>query len=129
MSVSPGFSTPMGELQTDHGASEFLKVVAIKRFGKPEAIVAVPFCASGALGYRTGVDILVDGESKAGKKFRKSSRAQLTVSDCTSPAFSPQQAHSMLAKADWLLQPMVSEPVWGMHRYADQARLRRMQRQ
>lgn len=74
VSVSPGsFSTPMGELEKDHGASEFLKVAAIKRFGKPEEIAAVlAFCASDAPGYLTGVDILVDGGSKSGSEFRKS---------------------------------------------------------
>jgi NAD(P)-dependent dehydrogenase (short-subunit alcohol dehydrogenase family) len=50
-----------------------LKVAAIKRFGKPEEIVAVlAFCASEAPGYLTGVDILVDGGSKSGTEFRKS---------------------------------------------------------
>ena len=62
----------MGELEKDLGASEFLKVAAIKRFGKPEEIAAVlAFCAGEAPGYLTGVDILVDGGSKAGKEFRK----------------------------------------------------------
>lgn len=75
VSVSPGsFSTPMGELEKDHGASEFLKVAAIKRFGKPAEIAAVlAFCAGETPGYLTGVDILVDGGSRAGKEFRKSS--------------------------------------------------------
>jgi NAD(P)-dependent dehydrogenase (short-subunit alcohol dehydrogenase family) len=73
VSVSPGtFDTPMGQLEKDHGASEFLKVSAIKRFGRPEEIAAVlAFCASEAPGYLTGTDILVDGGSRAGQEFRK----------------------------------------------------------
>lgn len=73
VSVSPGsFSTPMGALEADHGASEFLKVSAIKRFGEPAEIAAVlAFCASEAPGYLTGVDILVDGGTRAGQEFRK----------------------------------------------------------
>jgi NAD(P)-dependent dehydrogenase (short-subunit alcohol dehydrogenase family) len=75
VSVSPGsFDTAMGKLEKDHGASEFLKVSAIKRFGKPEEIAAVlAFCASAAPGYLTGVDILVDGGTKAGREFRRRS--------------------------------------------------------
>lgn len=71
VSVSPGsFDTPMGQLEKDHGASEFLKVAAIKRFGKPEEVAAVlAFCASEAPGYLTGVDILVDGGTRAGAEF------------------------------------------------------------
>lgn len=74
VSVSPGsFDTAMGQLEKDHGASEFLKVSAIKRFGKPEEVAAVlAFCASEAPGYLTGTDILVDGGARAGQEFRKS---------------------------------------------------------
>lgn len=77
VSVSPGsFSTPMGELEKDHGASDFLKVAAIKRFGKPEEVAAVlAFCASEAPGYLTGIDVLVDGGTRAGQEFHKSARA------------------------------------------------------
>ncbi|SFR91623.1 NAD(P)-dependent dehydrogenase, short-chain alcohol dehydrogenase family [Microbacterium sp. cf046] len=73
VSVSPGsFDTSMGQLEKDHGASEFLKVSAIKRFGRPEEIAAVlAFCASDAPGYLTGTDILVDGGTRAGQEFRK----------------------------------------------------------
>ncbi|MFE4834562.1 SDR family NAD(P)-dependent oxidoreductase [Arthrobacter sp. NPDC056691] len=72
VSVSPGsFDTAMGKLEKDHGASEFLKVSAIKRFGHPEEIAAVlAFCASEAPGYLTGTDILVDGGTQAGQEFR-----------------------------------------------------------
>lgn len=74
VSVSPGsFDTPMGQLEADHGASELLKVSAIKRFGKPDEIAAVlAFCASEGPGYLTGTDILVDGGTRAGTEFRKS---------------------------------------------------------
>ncbi len=73
VSVSPGsFDTAMGRLEKDHGASEFLKVSAIKRFGKPEEIAAVlAFCASTGPGYLTGTDILVDGGTRAGTEFKK----------------------------------------------------------
>ncbi|MBB2943345.1 NAD(P)-dependent dehydrogenase (short-subunit alcohol dehydrogenase family) [Actinoplanes lutulentus] len=73
VSVSPGsFDTAMGRLEENHGAAEFLKVSAIKRFGKPEEIAAVlAFCAGSAPGYLTGVDILVDGGARAGAEFRK----------------------------------------------------------
>ncbi len=72
VSVSPGsFDTAMGQLEKDHGASEFLKVAAIKRFGKPEEIAAVlAFCAGRDAGYLTGTDILVDGGTRAGQEFR-----------------------------------------------------------
>lgn len=60
----------MGRLEEDHGAGDLVKSAAIKRFGKPEEIAAViAFCASEAPGYLTGVDILVDGGTKAGKEF------------------------------------------------------------
>jgi NAD(P)-dependent dehydrogenase (short-subunit alcohol dehydrogenase family) len=73
VSVSPGsFDTAMGQLEKDHGASEFLKVSAIKRFGQPEEIAAVlAFCASEEPGYLTGTDILVDGGTRAGQEFTK----------------------------------------------------------
>lgn len=73
VSVSPGsFDTAMGQLEKDHGASEFLKVSAIKRFGKPEEIAAVlAFCVTEAPGYLTGTDILVDGGTRAGQEFSK----------------------------------------------------------
>lgn len=73
VSVSPGsFDTAMGQLEKDHGASEFLKVSAIKRFGEPDEIAAVlSFCASKAPGYLTGTDILVDGGTRAGQEFNK----------------------------------------------------------
>lgn len=76
LSVSPGsFDTAMGRLESDHGASDFLKVSAIKRFGKPEEIAAVlAFCAEDGAGYLTGTDILVDGGTRAGAEFRRRRR-------------------------------------------------------
>jgi NAD(P)-dependent dehydrogenase (short-subunit alcohol dehydrogenase family) len=73
VSVSPGsFDTAMGRIEADHGASELLKVAAIKRFGKPEEIAAVlAFAASEAPGYLTGADVLVDGGTRAGQEFAK----------------------------------------------------------
>jgi len=73
VSVSPGsFDTAMGRLEENHGAGDLVKSAAIKRFGKPEEVAAVlAFCASEAPGYLTGVDILVDGGTKAGKEFAK----------------------------------------------------------
>jgi NAD(P)-dependent dehydrogenase (short-subunit alcohol dehydrogenase family) len=76
VSVSPGsFDTTMGRLEADHGASDLLKVAALKRFGTPEEIAAVlTFCAGEAPGYLTGTDILVDGGTRAGQHSgRKSS--------------------------------------------------------
>jgi NAD(P)-dependent dehydrogenase (short-subunit alcohol dehydrogenase family) len=71
VSVSPGsFDTAMGRLEEDHGAGDLVKSAAVKRFGKPEEVAAVlAFCASEAPGYLTGVDILVDGGTNAGKEF------------------------------------------------------------
>ncbi|MCO1574291.1 SDR family oxidoreductase [Crossiella sp. SN42] len=73
VSVSPGsFDTAMGRLEENHGAGELVKSAAIKRFGKPAEVAAVlAFCASEAPGYLTGVDILVDGGTKAGREFAK----------------------------------------------------------
>lgn len=73
VSVSPGsFDTAMGRLESDHGASEFLKVAAIKRYGRPEEVAAVlAFCASEGPGYLTGTDILVDGGTRAGQEFAR----------------------------------------------------------
>lgn len=73
VSVSSGsFDTTMGRLEKNYGASEFLKVSAIKRFGEPaEIAAALAFCASEAPGYLTGADILVDGGTRAGQEFRK----------------------------------------------------------
>lgn len=75
LSVSPGsFDTAMGKLEKDHGAGDLLKTAAIKRFGRPEEIAAVlAFCASDAPGYLTGMDVLVDGGTLAGKEFKRSS--------------------------------------------------------
>ncbi|MFJ3034958.1 SDR family NAD(P)-dependent oxidoreductase [Curtobacterium pusillum] len=76
VSVSPGsFDTAMGKLEADHGASDLLKVSAIKRFGRPDEIAAVlAFAASTAPGYLTGTDILVDGGTRAGTEFKRGTR-------------------------------------------------------
>ena len=73
LSVSPGsFDTAMGRLEESHGAGELVKAAAIKRFGKPEEIAAVlAFCASQTPGYLTGVDILVDGGTRAAQEFQR----------------------------------------------------------
>ncbi|WP_199748852.1 SDR family oxidoreductase [Amycolatopsis sp. WAC 01376] len=71
VSVSPGsFDTAMGRLEENHGAGDLVKSAAIKRFGRPEEVASVlAFCAGEAPGYLTGVDILVDGGTKARKEF------------------------------------------------------------
>ncbi len=76
VSVSPGsFDTEMGRLEEDHGAGDLVKAAAIKRFGKPEEVAAVlAFCASEAPGYLTGVDILVDGGTRAGRDSAKAQK-------------------------------------------------------
>ncbi|WOF22133.1 hypothetical protein N8K70_12175 [Microbacterium betulae] len=62
----------MGELEEDHGASDFLKVAAIRRFGRREEIAAVlAFCAGEAPGHLTGTDILVDDGTRTGQDFTK----------------------------------------------------------
>lgn len=73
LSVSPGsFDTAMGRLEEDHGAGDLVRAAAIKRFGRPEEIAAVlAFCAGEAPGYLTGVDILVDGGTRAGQEFAR----------------------------------------------------------
>jgi NAD(P)-dependent dehydrogenase (short-subunit alcohol dehydrogenase family) len=79
VSVFPGsFDTAMGRLEENHGAGELVKSAAIKRFGKPEEVAAVlAFCASEAPGYLTGIDILVDGGTKAGKEFANAQKKAL----------------------------------------------------
>jgi NAD(P)-dependent dehydrogenase (short-subunit alcohol dehydrogenase family) len=73
LSVSPGsFDTTMGRLEEKSGSAAFLRTTAIKRFGRPEEIAAVlAFCSGTAPAYLTGVDILVDGGSRAGAEFAK----------------------------------------------------------
>ena len=62
ISVSPGnFETPMGNLESEQG-KDFLKMAAIKRFGKVDEIASL-FVAliSPEFGYLTGTDIVCDG--------------------------------------------------------------------
>jgi NAD(P)-dependent dehydrogenase (short-subunit alcohol dehydrogenase family) len=72
LSVSPGsFDTEMGRLEEDAGAGKLLDFAALKRFGRPEEIAELlAFCASEKVGYLTGVDILIDGGTKAGIRAR-----------------------------------------------------------
>lgn len=69
LSVSPGsFDTAMGRLEEKSGSAEMLKTAALKRFGRPEEIAEVlAFCASDKASYLTGVDILCDGGTVAGR--------------------------------------------------------------
>nr|CEL20555.1 PUTATIVE OXIDOREDUCTASE PROTEIN, putative [Kibdelosporangium sp. MJ126-NF4]CTQ89466.1 PUTATIVE OXIDOREDUCTASE PROTEIN, putative [Kibdelosporangium sp. MJ126-NF4] len=68
----------MGRLEENHGAGDLVKSAAIKRFGRPEEVAAVlAFCASEAPGYLTGVDILVDGGTKAGQEFATAKKSTL----------------------------------------------------
>lgn len=68
VSVSPGtFDTTMGRLEVKSGSDKLIDYAALKRFGKPEEVAAVlAFVVSEAPGYLTGVDVLVDGGTKAG---------------------------------------------------------------
>lgn len=68
LSVSPGsFDTAMGRLEVKSGSDKLLDYAALKRFGRPAEIGEVlAFAASDRPGYLTGVDILVDGGTKAG---------------------------------------------------------------
>jgi NAD(P)-dependent dehydrogenase (short-subunit alcohol dehydrogenase family) len=72
LSVSPGsFDTAMGRLEEKAGAGKLLDYAALKRFGRPEEIAELlAFCASDKVGYLTGVDILIDGGTKAGLRLR-----------------------------------------------------------
>jgi NAD(P)-dependent dehydrogenase (short-subunit alcohol dehydrogenase family) len=72
VSVSPGsFDTAMGRLEAKSGAGELVEYAALKRFGRPDEVAAVlAFAASEAPGYLTGVDILVDGGTRAGLDWR-----------------------------------------------------------
>lgn len=72
VSVSPGsFDTAMGRLEKDKGSGKLTDYAALKRFGRPEEVAEVlAFCASDKPGYLTGVDILVDGGTKAGLRPR-----------------------------------------------------------
>ena len=70
-SLSPGLvATDMGKLEEKEG-SIMLKYGAEKRMGMPEELgYAIASAADERNGYLAGVDILVDGGSTNGKKFR-----------------------------------------------------------
>jgi NAD(P)-dependent dehydrogenase (short-subunit alcohol dehydrogenase family) len=103
VSVSPGsFDTAMGRLEENHGAGDLVKSAAIRRCGKPEEVAAVlAFCASVAPGYLTGVDILVDGGTKAGQEFAAAGRRRPSAerpASCPGRAIDPcDQAHRTAA--------------------------------
>lgn len=70
-SLSPGLvATDMGKMEEKEG-SIMLKYGAEKRMGMPEELgYAIASAADERNGYLAGVDILVDGGSTNGKKFR-----------------------------------------------------------
>ena len=71
LSVSPGLiATDMGNLEAGEGG-KLLKHSAEHRMGKPEELgYAIATLANEQNGYLAGVDILVDGGSTVGRKFR-----------------------------------------------------------
>lgn len=71
-SLSPGLiATGMGSLEAEAGA-ELLKFAAERRMGTSEELgFAIATVADERNGYLAGVDVLVDGGSTNGKKFRK----------------------------------------------------------
>lgn len=73
VSVSPGtFDTAMGRLEVRSGSDRMLDFAAIKRFGRPDEVAdLIAFCASESAGYLTGVDILLDGGTRAGMGLRE----------------------------------------------------------
>ncbi|MET3961516.1 NAD(P)-dependent dehydrogenase (short-subunit alcohol dehydrogenase family) [Marmoricola sp. OAE513] len=73
ISVSPGtFDTEMGRLEVKSGSDRMLDFAAIKRFGRPEEVAdLMAFCVSQRAGYLTGVDILLDGGTRAGMGLRE----------------------------------------------------------
>lgn len=70
-SVSPGLiATDMGNLEAGEGGS-LLNTTAEKRMGKPEELgYVLATVADERNGYLAGVDILCDGGSIVGKKFK-----------------------------------------------------------
>lgn len=71
-SVSPGLiETDMGNAEMEHGAS-LIETTAEGRMGKPEELgYAIATIADERNGYLAGVDVVVDGGSTTGKKFKK----------------------------------------------------------
>ncbi|MCD8366650.1 MAG: SDR family oxidoreductase [Clostridiales bacterium] len=71
-SISPGLvATGMGNLEAEEGGS-MLAYACEKRMGKPEELgYAIATLADERNGYLAGVDVLCDGGSTNGKRFRK----------------------------------------------------------
>lgn len=69
--MSPGLiATDMGNLEAGEGGS-LLNTTAEKRMGKPEELgYVLATVADERNGYLAGVDILCDGGSIVGKKFK-----------------------------------------------------------
>lgn len=72
-SVSPGLiATDMGKLESGVGGGLLLGTTAERRMGTPEELgFAIATAADERNGYLAGVDILCDGGSVKGKRFRK----------------------------------------------------------
>lgn len=70
-SLSPGLiATDMGNLEAEEGGN-LIQTTAEKRMGKPEELgFAIATVADERNGYLAGVDVLVDGGSVVGKKYR-----------------------------------------------------------
>jgi len=75
VSLSPGLiATGMGELEKDAGGY-LIEQAAERRMGEPDELgFAIATVADERNGYLAGVDILCDGGSTHGKKWRKSKR-------------------------------------------------------
>ncbi|MCD7918793.1 MAG: SDR family oxidoreductase [Clostridiales bacterium] len=71
-SISPGLvATDMGNLEAEEGGS-MLAFACEERMGKPEELgYAIATLADERNGYLAGVDVLCDGGSTNGKRFRK----------------------------------------------------------
>lgn len=73
LSVSPGsIDTAMGRLEEASGAGKMVEFAALKRFGTAEEVAELlAFCAGPKASYLTGIDILIDGGTRAGVGLRK----------------------------------------------------------
>ncbi|MCD7856625.1 MAG: SDR family NAD(P)-dependent oxidoreductase [Clostridiales bacterium] len=75
VSISPGLvATDMGNLEAEEGGS-MLAFACEERMGKPEELgYAIATLADERNGYLAGVDVLCDGGSTNGKRFKKAQR-------------------------------------------------------
>lgn len=75
VSISPGLvSTDMGNLEAEEGGS-MLAFACEQRMGTPEELgYAIATLADERNGYLAGVDVLCDGGSTNGKRFRKTAK-------------------------------------------------------